>query len=97
MLFQNEDFPSTRKIQERHGKQLDESTIIALRMVKDELCRVGGELKFPLTKQLRISVGNAGTKYIADLKERQLAKKKKKLDWLLRKLLLSSYKRNNLN
>ena len=76
MLFQNEDFPSTRKIQERHGKQLDESTIIALRMVKDELCRVGGELKFPLTKQLRTSVGNASTKYFADLKEQQLAKEK---------------------
>ena len=67
--FPERGFSINKYILERHGKQLVESTIIALRMVKDELCRVGGELKFPLTKQLRTSVGNASTKYFADLKE----------------------------
>ena len=49
-----------------HGYSTYEDTIIALRMVKDELLRVGGVLKFPITRELFDSVSASWSKYEAD-------------------------------
>ena len=49
-----------------HWYSTYEDTIIALRMVKDELLRVGGVLKFPITRELFDSVSASWSKYEAD-------------------------------
>ena len=49
-----------------HGYSTYEDTIIALRMVKDELLRVGGVLEFPMTHELLDSVSVSWSKYEAD-------------------------------
>ena len=67
-----------------HGHNTYEDTIIALRMVKDELARVGGTCKFPITRELLDSVKDSWSKYDADRLARQQAeeaqKKKRKQD-----------------
>ena len=45
-----------------HGPRTYEDTIIALRMVKDEINRVGGTCKFPITRSLLDSVKEASAK-----------------------------------
>ena len=49
-----------------HGFSTYEDTITALRMVKDELLRVGDVLEFPITRELLDSVSASWSKYKAD-------------------------------
>lgn len=77
--FPERGFSINRFILESHGTRLDEETIIALRTVKDELCRVGGALKFPLSEGLRKSVKGARAKYRADQEERKKIAEAKKV------------------
>lgn len=66
-----------------HGKNLKEETIVALRTVKDELSRIGGELNFTMSQGLRLSVHTAWRKYDADIAERKklrAAESKRKAD-----------------
>ena len=67
-----------------HGHNTYEDTIIALRMVKDELARVGGTCKFPITRELLDSVKDSWSKYDADRlarqQEEEAQKKKRKQD-----------------
>ena len=69
--FPERGFSINKFLLERHGNSCDENTIIALRTVKHELCRVGGKMNFPLTKGLRTSVHETQMKYFADLEERR--------------------------
>ena len=61
-----------------HGHNTYEDTIIALRMVKDELARVGGTCKFPITRELLDSVKDSWSKYDADRLARQQAEEAQK-------------------
>ena len=49
-----------------HDYSTYEDTIIALRMVKDELLHVGGILEFPITCKLLDSISASWSKYEAD-------------------------------
>ena len=49
-------FSLSKRLLDLHGYSTYEETIIALRMVKDELLRVDGGLKFPITRELLESV-----------------------------------------
>ena len=68
-----------------HGSSTSEKTIEAFRFVKDEVCRVGGIMKFPINRELLSSVKGAHGRYVADLEaERELSEneehgKKRKL------------------
>ena len=61
-----------------HWYSTYEDTIVALRMVKDELLRVGGAINFPITRELLIDVGDSFSKYNADCLARQEADAKAK-------------------
>ena len=50
-----------------HGSPTSEETIEALRFVKEEICCVGGVMKFPINRELPSSVKGAHGKYVADL------------------------------
>ena len=45
-----------------HGNSIKEDTIVALRLVKDELCSVGGVSIFKITKSLLQSVKRSYTR-----------------------------------
>ena len=51
-------------------------TIVALRIVKDELRRVGEVVNFKFTKELIDEVKGARSKYMADLEEKNALKEK---------------------
>ena len=54
-----------------HGYCMQESTIEALRLVKDELLRIGGAMKFNIATDLILEVKGAYWKYIADLEQKK--------------------------
>ena len=62
-----------------HGSSTSEKTIEAFRFVKDEICRVGGIMKFPINRELLSSVKGAHGRYVADLEaERELREKEER-------------------
>ena len=62
-----------------HGSSTSEKTIEAFRFVKDENCRVGGIMKFPINRELLSSVKGAHGRYVADLEtEGELREKKER-------------------
>ena len=77
-------FSINKILLEIHGSRTYEDTIVALRMVKDAINRVGGSCKFPITRALVENVSNAWAKYEADrvarlaLKEEEEKKRKQK-------------------
>ena len=50
-IYPERVFSLSKLILEVHGYSTYEDTLIALRLVKDELLRVGGETNFPITKE----------------------------------------------
>ena len=42
-----------------HGNSINEETIVALRLVKDHLFKIGGPTKVKITPKLPVSVGNS--------------------------------------
>ena len=67
-------FSLNKKILDIHGYSLYEETLTALRFVKDELHRVGGVAKFPITKELLDDIKSAFSRYEADRIARKVAK-----------------------
>ena len=62
-----------------HGSSSLEKTIEALRFGRDEICRVGGVMKFPVNRELLSSVKGAHGRYVADLEaEGELREKKER-------------------
>jgi hypothetical protein len=59
-------FSINKMILEIHGYSTYEDTLIALRLVKDELLRVGDETKFPVTRELLSEVKVSYSRYEAD-------------------------------
>ena len=53
------------------GYCVQESTIEVLRLVKDELLRIGGVMKFNFTTDVILEVKGADGKYIADLEQKK--------------------------
>ena len=73
-------FSINKLILETHGTSIHETTLTAIRFVKDELLRVGGERQFSITKELIKDVQSSYTTYEADRLARaaaEAAKKKK--------------------
>lgn len=66
-------FSINKNILQVHGTSLSESTLIALRRVKESLILHGGELNIPITKSLLKSVENSYSKYKADMEIRKQA------------------------
>ena len=58
-----------------HGSSTSEETIEALRFVKEEICCVGGVMKFPINRELPSSVKGAHGKYVADLEAKRTQRK----------------------
>ena len=54
-----------------------DDTLTAHRLVKDELRRVGGEIKFPITKELLADVKASYTRYEADRFAKKMAQEAK--------------------
>ena len=86
-----EVFSVTKYLLQVHGFSTLEKTIEALKFVKDEICRVGGIMKFKINTELLSSVKDAHGRYVADLeaetenlekrkntKKRKLRQKKKR-------------------
>ena len=74
-------FSINKYILAAHGNALKEDTIVALRLVKDELCSVGGMENFKVTKPLMRSVKGAYARYEAHLAaQRELEIKKKRME-----------------
>ena len=67
-------FSINKLILQVHGTSTYETTLTALRFVKDELHRVGGELKFPITRELIKDVSSSHAKYEADRLAKAAAK-----------------------
>ena len=63
---------------ESHGYVMKEKSIASLRLLKDELHRIGGALKFPCTVELIQTVKDARAKYFADMEQQKLDAEKKK-------------------
>ena len=57
---------------------MKEKAKVSLRLVEDELHRVGGVLKFPCTVQVIAAVKSARGKYFADVEQQRLAAEKRK-------------------
>ena len=57
---------------ETHGDTIYEDTIVALRIVKDELNRAGSVTKFSIDKELIKEVQLSYSKYEADRKQEKL-------------------------
>ena len=62
---------------------MKENFIVSLRLLKDELIRAGGDLKFPCTIELINSVKNAPVKYFADMELQKLTVEKEKQQKML--------------
>ena len=72
-------FSIIKFILQLHGSSSLEKTIQALRFERDEICRVGGVMKFPVNRELLSSVKGAHGRYVADLKtEGELREKKER-------------------
>ena len=94
--FPERGFSINKFLLERHGNSCNEDTIVALRAVKDELCRVGGVLKFPFTKGLRsFVVDNARTRYFADGEERKRIMKEEEKRQREEENMLSAQEKKN--
>ena len=63
---------------ECHGYTMKNNTISTLRLVKDEVLRVGGVLKFPITKDLMEQVKGSRAKYTTDLEQQKALEEKEK-------------------
>ena len=59
-------FSVNKRLLDVHDYSTYEDTIIALRMVKDELLRVGGVLEFPITRELLDSLSASWSNCEAD-------------------------------
>ena len=78
---------------ESHGYVMKEKSIASLRLLKDELHRIGGALKFPCTVKLIQTVKGARAKYFADMEQQKLdAEKKEKISQQKAKTALESNK-----
>lgn len=74
-------FSINKYILAAHGNALKEKTIVALRLVKDELCSVGGMENFKVTKSLMRFVKGAYASYEADLAaQRELEIRNKRIE-----------------
>ena len=63
-----------------HGSASSEKTIEALRFERDEICHVGGVMKFPVNRELLASVNSAHRRYVADLEAEGELREKKELE-----------------
>ena len=59
-------FSINKQLLQSHGYVMKEKSIVSLRLLKDELIKAGGVLKFPYTIELINSIKNARVKYFAD-------------------------------
>ena len=66
-----------KQLMNSYGYVMGEKSIVSLRLIKDELHRVGGILKFPCTLELINSVKGAPAKYFASMEQKELALEKK--------------------
>ena len=74
-------FSINKYILSTHGNSLKEDTIVALRLVKDELCYVGGLENFKITKPLIKAVKGSYGKYEKYLEaQRELEAKQKQIE-----------------
>ena len=71
-------FSINKLMLECHGYSMKNNTISALHLVKDEIHRVGGVLKFPVTRDLMNQVKGSRGKYIADLEQQKALEEKEK-------------------
>ena len=70
-------FSINKLILEVHGYSMYDDTLTAHRLVKDELRRVGGETKFPITKELLADVKASYTRYEVDRVAKKMAQEAK--------------------
>ena len=87
-------FSINKQLMESHGYATGSKTIASLRMVKDELFRVGSVLNLPLTVELFHSVKSARAKYFADMEQEKLAAETVKKQKLLKKHVETTEKSN---
>ena len=86
-------FSINKQMLESHGYVMKEKSIASLRLLKDELHRIGGALKFPCTVELIQTVKGARAKYFADMEQQKLdAEKKEKISQQKAKTALESNK-----
>ena len=72
-------FSINKFLLDHNGSSIKEETTVALSIVKDELCRVGGIFKFSINGDLISSVKSARSKYVADLEAKKEIEEKQKI------------------
>ena len=71
-------FSINKALIDSHGTSLSEDMIIALRRVKHRILQVGGILNFPITRPLLESVKSSRSRYVQELKEKEVRSKRKR-------------------
>ena len=64
-------FLINKHLQSVHKNSINEETIVALRLVKDNLFKVGGPTKVKITPKLLVFVKNSFQRYDADLEAKR--------------------------
>ena len=77
-------FSVNKQLLQSHGYIMKEKSIVSLQLLKDELIRAGGVLKFPCTIELINFIKNAPVKYFADIELQKLTVEKEKRQKILR-------------
>ena len=71
MLSLKGDFRLIKHLLSVHGNSINEETIVALRLVKDHLFKVGVRTKVKITPKLLVSPNNSFQRYNADLEAKR--------------------------
>ena len=71
-------FSINKQMRESHGYTIDDDTVVAIRMVKDHLSRIGGVLNFNVSPAVIRYAKGAYNKYKADLIAKKAATEKEK-------------------
>ena len=82
--YPDQGFSIDKQLLQSHGLVIKEKSIVSLQLLKDELIRAGGVLKFLCTMELINSVKNACVKYFADMELQKLTVEQEKQQKMLR-------------
>ena len=80
-----------------HGNFTNEETIVALRLIKDHLFKVGGPTKLKITPKLLVSVKNSFQRYNADLEAKREYRERSEKEKAQRKAEIEESKQQGEN
>ena len=97
MLSLKGDFRLIKHLLSVHGNSINEETIVALRLVKDHLFKVGVRTKVKITPKLLVSPNNSFQRYNADLEAKREYREKIEKEKAQRKAEIEKNKQQGEN